>query len=44
MKKKLTLTRNEEFALADGLYSVSGTQNYFEHILKNIRQLLIILQ
>ena len=35
---------NEEFELADGSYSVSDIQDYFEHILKNMRQLLIILQ
>ena len=35
---------NEEFELFDGLYSVSDIQDYFEYILKDMRQLLIILQ
>ena len=35
---------NEEFGLPDGTYFVSDIKNYFEHILKNVRQLLIILQ
>ena len=39
-----TLTWNEEFELPDGSYSVSDIQNYFEYIIKNMRQLLIILQ
>ena len=38
------LTWNEEFELLDGPYSVSDIQEYFEDILKNMRQLLIILQ
>ena len=37
-------TWNEEFELPDGSYSVSDIQDYFEYILKNMRQLLIILQ
>ena len=37
-------TWNEQFELPDGLYSVSGTQDYFEYILKNMKELLIILQ
>ena len=37
-------TWNEEFDLVDGSYSVSDMHNYFEYILKNMRQLLIILQ
>ena len=35
-------TWNEEFELPDGSYSVSDIQDYFEYILKNMRQLLII--
>ena len=35
---------NEEFELPDGSYSVSDIQDYLEYILKNVRQLLIILQ
>ena len=35
---------NEEFELPDGSYSVSDTQDDFEYIKKNMRQLLIILQ
>ena len=37
-------TWNEEFELPNGSYSVSNIQNYFKYILKNMRQLLIILQ
>ena len=37
-------TWNEEFDLVDGSYSVSDMHNYFEYILKNMKQLLIILQ
>ena len=37
-------TWNEEFELSDGSYSVSDIQDYFEYILKNMKQLLIILQ
>ena len=37
-------TWNKEFELPDGLYSVSDIQDYFEYILKNVKQLLIILQ
>ena len=37
-------TWNEEFEVPDGSYSVSDIQDYFEYILKNMRQLLIILQ
>ena len=37
-------TLNEEFELPDGLYFVSDIQDYFEYILKNMKQLLIILQ
>ena len=37
-------TLNEEFELPDGSYSVSDIQDYFEYILKNMKQLLIILQ
>ena len=35
---------NEEFGLPDGTYFVSDIKNYFEYILKNVRQLLIIYQ
>ena len=35
---------NEECELPDGSYSVSDIQDYFEYILKNMSQLLIILQ
>ena len=35
-------TRNEEFELPN--YSVSDIEDYFEYIIKNMRQLLIILQ
>ena len=38
------LTSNEEFELPDGSYFVSDIQDYFEYILKNMKQLLIILQ
>ena len=37
-------TWTEEFELSDGSYSVSDTQGYLKYILKNRRQLLIILQ
>ena len=37
-------TWNEEFELPDGSYSISDIQYYFKYILKNMRQLLIILQ
>ena len=37
-------TWNEEFELSDGSYSIPGIQDYFEHILKNMRELLKILQ
>ena len=37
-------TWNEEFELPDGSYSVLGIQDYFEYIIKNMRQLLIIIQ
>ena len=40
----LAPTWNEEFELPDGSYSVSDMQDYFKYILKNMRQLLIILQ
>ena len=35
---------NEEFELPYGSYSVSDIQYYFDCILKNMRQLLIIIQ
>ena len=37
-------TWNEGFVLLDGSYSVLDIEDYFEYILKNMRQLLIILQ
>ena len=37
-------TWNEEFELHDGSYSVSDIQGYFEYILKNMKQIMIILQ
>ena len=37
-------TWHEEFELRDGSFSVSDVQDYFEYILKNMRQLLIIIQ
>ena len=37
-------TWNEEFELPDGSYSISDIQYYFKYILKNMRQLLMILQ
>ena len=37
-------TWNEEFELPDGSYFVSDIQDYFEYILKNMKQLLVILQ
>ena len=39
--KITNLTRN---ALLDGPYSVSHIQDYFEYILKNMRQLLIFMR
>ena len=36
-------TRNDEFNLPDGYYSVSDIQDYFEYIIKNIKLLQIIL-
>ena len=37
-------TRNEDFELPDGSYSVSDIQEDFEYVLKNKKQLLINLQ
>ena len=37
-------TWNEEFESPDGSYSVSDIQDFFQCILKNFRQFLIILQ
>ena len=34
---------NEEFELPEGLYSVSGIQDHFEYIIKNMEKRLIIL-
>ena len=42
--KIFSTTRKEEFELPDGSYSVSELQDYFEYILKNIEERLIILQ
>ena len=38
------LILNEEFELPDGSYSVSDIQDYFKYILKNMKQLQIVLQ
>ena len=40
----LAQTRNEEFQVLGGLYSVSDIQDFFEYILKNMEKRLIILQ
>ena len=40
----LAQTRNEEFELFRGLYSVSDIQDCSEYILKNMEKRLIILQ
>ena len=37
-------TWNEEFEWSDGSYFISDIQDYFEYILKNMKQLLIVLQ
>ena len=37
-------TCNEEFELPDGSYSVSDFQDYFEYMLKNMTQLLVIFK
>ena len=37
-------TWNEEFEWPDGSYFISDIQDYFEYILKNMKQLLIVLQ
>ena len=37
-------TQHGKFELPDGSYPVSDVRDYFEYILKNMRQLLIILQ
>ena len=43
--KVLAPTRNEEFELPDGSYSISGIQDYLEYILKkNMEKRLLILQ
>ena len=36
--------KNNGWIIPDGSYSVSDIQDYFKHILKNMRQLLIIIQ
>ena len=42
--RMLAQTRNEEFQVLGGLYSVSDIQDFFEYILKNMEKRLIILQ
>ena len=42
--KKSAPAWNEKFELPDGSYSVSHIQGCFKYILKNMKQLLIILQ
>ena len=42
--RMLAQTRNEEFQVLGGLYSVSDIQDYFQYILKNMEKRLIILQ
>ena len=42
--KRSAPTWNEEFEWPDGSYFISDIQDYFEYILKNIKQLLIVLQ
>ena len=37
-------TWSEQFELSDASYSASDIQDYFEYVLKNMKQLLIILQ
>ena len=37
-------TWNEEFEWPDGSYFISDIQDYFEYILKNMKELLIVLQ
>ena len=37
-------TWSEEFELPDGSFSIADIQDYFKHILKNMRQLPITLQ
>ena len=39
----LTPTWNDEFELTDGSYSISDIQDYFEYILKNMEEKMIIL-
>ena len=34
---KSALTWNNEFDLPDGAYSISGFQNYFKYIIKNMK-------
>ena len=43
-KFKMSPPWNEQFELPDESYFVLNIQNYFEYILKNMKQLLIILQ
>ena len=44
-KFKMTApTKNEEFKLTDGPYSLLDIPDYFKCIFKNMRQFLIILQ
>ena len=42
--KRSAPTWNEEFEWPDGSYFISDIQDYFEYILKNMKQLLIVLQ
>ena len=35
--KVMAPTQNDQFELADGSYSVSGTQDYIEYIIKNMK-------
>ena len=37
-------TWNEKFEFPDGSYSVSDIADYFEYMVKNMRQLVIIIQ
>ena len=42
--KKSAPTWNEDFELPEGSYYVSDIQDYFEYILKNMEEGLLILQ
>ena len=44
-KLKISASKwNETFDLHDGSHAVSGIQNYFEYILKNMEKRVVILQ